>query len=60
MYPAPTYPARGPFQSAADELTALEEYKKTVEDEKASIEQEISDLANKIEELKSQLAKEKQ
>jgi len=58
-YPPRAFPATPLPQSPADELAALEDYKKEMEEERTSMEQEISDLENRMKELKEKLEQEK-
>jgi hypothetical protein len=55
----PSYAYQPLTPKPEEELSALEDCKKTLADEKTSIEQEISDLETQIKELKTKLKQEK-
>jgi len=52
-YPPPMIPVRAPPQSAEQELTAIEEYRKELEAEKADLGKEMNEVEARINELKT-------
>ena len=54
-YPQPIIPVRAPPQSAEQELTAIEEYRKELKAEKADLEKEMNAVEARANELKTKL-----
>ena len=54
-YPPPIIPVRAPPQSAEQELTAIEEYRKELRAEKADLDKEMNAVEARVNELKTKL-----